>query len=143
MQYLLRLIPIFLFVAGTQLTAEEPKLTKAQQAIQGTWEVKKCFVNGKAEVMNNQYTFIRDNVTVIDPNIGTITGKYTVDSAKKPAQIDFIYPATADHGILHWKGLYSIKKDQLVFCLHFDGEQRPKELVEKSQAGLNVIILER
>lgn len=144
MQRSLLLMPLLLVLSGSQLLAEEPKLTKAQLAIQGTWKVDQCYINGELEKWEFEYTFIKDNVTFVAPDQGPVTGKYALNSKAKPSHLDFTFPATKDHGILDWKGLYSLNKDRLVFCFHYyDGEKRPKELLDKPKAGFNVIILKR
>jgi len=141
-------------VAGADQPAQASKPGKDKQPnkpaktdkdkLQGTWIVVSAQFDGKPApdefVKSFKLVFVGDKVTVHPSDDGTEGGKdgsFTLDTKKKPKEIDF----TGDDKTT--KGIYTFEKEQLELAMAEIGQDRPTEF--KSQAGTRhgVIVMKR
>ena len=111
---------------------------KDQKKFAGTWSVVSATKGGKPapadEIKEIRFTFSGDKMTF---RMGDKSkdGTYTIDPAKKPAQID----VTAD-GMSH-PGIYQFEGDTLKLCVGHD--ERPAEFKSAEGSKTMLITLKR
>ena len=102
---LVSLLFVTLVVLSCQTWAQESGETADHQAIQGTWQLDTFHVDSEKESrFNLQYTFIKDKVSVVEPELGTVDGQYVLNSSVSPHEIDMLFKPKGGVS-MHWKGL--------------------------------------
>jgi RNA polymerase sigma factor (sigma-70 family) len=111
-------------------SAQDAKSDK--EKLQGTWE----FVSGEfggqqakgaeAEQMKMlKFVFKGDKLTA------KTEGEYTIDSSKKPKQIDLKISDGPENERGTWKGIYELKGDELTLCVALPNQDRPAAFATK------------
>ncbi len=112
--------------------------------LQGTWIVVSAQFGGKPApdefVKSFKLVFVGDKVTVHPSDDGTEGGKggsFTLDTKKKPKEIDF----GGDDKTT--KGIYTFEKEQLKLAMAEIGQDRPTEFKSPDGTRLILIVLKR
>ncbi len=119
------------------------KVTSDKQKIQGNWKVVSAEVDGESveEIPAVQIIFVGDRMTVLEDGEVTLNGKYTLDPAQTPAQIDLAVSRQGQAEV--HKGIYKLEGGVLKICGVDPGHPRPAKLVTKQGDGAMLLRLRR
>jgi len=129
---------LFAAAGGAVLAADPDK------ALNGSYKVTKISKGGTDapdEVVKGFKSFaMKDGTIEFQMMDRTEKGKFTTDTAHKPAHID-ITPTTGPDADKTMKGIYKLEKGVLTICLSHTGD-RPKDFDAKGD-DIGVIVLEK
>jgi uncharacterized protein (TIGR03067 family) len=114
------------------VAAGEDDAKKEKEKLHGTWKVVSVEERGtsKEDNENHSIAFTGDDFIVKRGDDMMIKGKFKIDPAKKPMEIDLAI-AESQKDELKGKtglGIYSVDGDTLKFCVNEPGDDaRPKE----------------
>jgi uncharacterized protein (TIGR03067 family) len=114
--------------------------------IQGTWKFLSQERDGKArpadEVAKLKITFTGDKWSVRYEDKVVQAGTHTLDSSKKPAQVDAVVTEGEGKGST-MLGIYELKGDTMKVCFDPKGKQRPNSFTAKEGQFAGVIQREK
>ena len=109
---------------------------------QGAWIVVSAERDGKpsAEVAGHRLTFSGDAFTIQLEGRTLYRGTYSVESGRKPVQIDFRH---AEGGIKGktWKGIYRLEGETLRICDNAPNMAKPRPTQFSTKPGSGVICI--
>jgi uncharacterized protein (TIGR03067 family) len=120
------------FAAARAADADQPKL-------QGKWTVESFEYNGNPiEMLKDAVREFKDNKYTLKPKNGdVIDGMATIDSSKKPKEIDLEVNGRT------LRGIYEFDGDTLKMSYNLIDGKRPTEFVSKPESGLVLVIHKR
>ena len=128
----------FLMGVVSSSGAEDKK--KDIDRLQGEWELERMEAGGKAlpldKINDKKYTLKGDELIPVETPKDV--GKLTLDSTKKPAQIDL---TDRDKQTMH--GIYRIQDDKWEICFAAPGEARPTEFKTTAENKAYLMVLRR
>ena len=114
--------------------------------IQGAWTVVSAERDGKPaeDVAGHRLAFSGDTFTIQHEGHTLYRGTYSVDPARKPAQIDFRHTEGPLKGKT-WKGIYLLESETLKTCDNAPnmGKPRPAQFSTKAGSGHILIVFKR
>jgi len=129
---------VFSLLCATSVIAASPKAAKQvkdQELIQGTWKVTSFHDYGeempKQELAKLRVVITEDRVSFGAIGQDPMCVNYTLNSAKKPAEIDTTHELDPGKPFVQL-GIYSLEGDTLKLSLTGAGKARPKNFNEKS-----------
>jgi len=119
--------------------AQPDDLAEERKLLQGTWQAVRLEADGETappEVTKKvRWLFTGEDYTGVSPEMD-FKGKYTINPAKKPKEIDLL-PAG---GKGKMQAIYKLEGDQLTLCI---GETRPSDFVTKEGSKRTLYVLKR
>jgi uncharacterized protein (TIGR03067 family) len=116
----------------------------AQEAanIQGAWVVVSAERNAKPaeDVTGHRLTFSGDTFNIQREGRVLYRGTYSVETGRKPAQIDFLHTEGAIKGKT-WKGIYRFEGADLRICDNAPEMARPRPTRFSARAGSGYICI--
>jgi uncharacterized protein (TIGR03067 family) len=115
-----------LFLVGL-LAATPNEDKKPEVNLEGTWAIKKMSNRGEEMPTLAVFEFTKDTMTMKMPGDEIKLGKYTINSNKKPLELDIVRQDGDQKGMTI-KGIFSMDGDTLKICLaEAPAVDRPKE----------------
>ena len=129
-------ILILALAVGAPAAKDPPK--KDEPTLVGHWTAESAIKGGRPDNNPSDATleFTADGKVILKEKGKDITGTYTIDSKKAPAELDM----TLEGGgmSINMPGIFKIEKDTLTLCLVFMGE-RPKKF-ESPEASMTLLL---
>jgi uncharacterized protein (TIGR03067 family) len=132
----------YVAASSSETPAKDDKSNKNK--LQGTWEFVSGEVGGKKvegdeadKFKKHQFVFKGDKLTAKEEYT------YTIDSSKKPKEIDLKVDKGPERERGTWKGIYNLKGDELTLCIAHPNQDRPTEFVTKENRMTMLLILKR
>lgn len=114
---------------------------KDREAMQGDWHCEKFVRDGQAASDDEAQALFRsvkgDAFTVFRFRKKGSAGKFTLDAAKSPKQIDFVFEVPKAFTM---KGIYKLEGDRLTLCYAGPGQERPKAFESKEDSGVSLTV---
>jgi uncharacterized protein (TIGR03067 family) len=127
--------------------AADDDAAKAAKKLEGTYEVVSAIRGGKPDEMAkhiDKFAFKDGKVVITLKEAGELTGTFTVDPGKKPAQLDLVRDNGSKDTL---KGIYETKETddglELTYAFGRDGGERPKDFKAESDKEVCVKLLRR
>jgi uncharacterized protein (TIGR03067 family) len=112
--------------------------------LQGIWEFVSGEMAGKkvegdeaAQIKKHQFVFKGEKLTTKQEST------YTIDSSKRPKEIDLKVDKGPEQEQGTWKGIYDLKGDELTLCMAPPNQDRPTEFVTKEDKMMMLLKLKR
>jgi uncharacterized protein (TIGR03067 family) len=127
---------ILALAVGAPGVKDPPK--KDAPTLAGLWVAESAVKGGRPDKNPTDATleFTADGKVVLKEKGRDITGTYTTDGKKDPAELDMNLEAGGMS--IHMPGIFKFDKDTLTLCLGFTGE-RPKKF-ESPEASMTVLL---
>ena len=112
---------------------------KDQEKLQGTWSVVSAEADGTAtdEIKNDKLVFAGDKITIKKAGGDEEHVTFTLDTSKKPKQIDI----NADGKMI--QAIYELDGDKLKVCAAMPGADRPTDFTTKAGSNRMLVTLKR
>jgi RNA polymerase sigma factor (sigma-70 family) len=130
------------YVAVGAGQAQDGKTDKDK--LEGNWEFVSGQFGGKEveggeaeEMKKHKFVFKGDKLTV------KVECAYTIDTAKKPKEIDLKVEEGPELERGTWKGIYELKGDELTLCMALPNDARPTEFETKEGEKTMLLKLKR
>jgi uncharacterized protein (TIGR03067 family) len=107
-----------LLIAGCLLGDTQKQETKTEANLEGTWTIKKLSVRGEESALPEEAVveFANELMSMKMMRNEIRLGKYTIDTSKKPAEMDIVRQEGEQKGMTV-KAIFSLDGDNLKICL--------------------------
>jgi uncharacterized protein (TIGR03067 family) len=134
--------PVLILALTVAAPAAKDPPKKDEPALVGNWVAESAIKGGRPDRNPSDATmeFTPDGKVVLKERGKDITGTYTTDPKKDPAELDL----TLEGGgmSIHMPGVFKVEKDTLTLCLVFMGE-RPKKFESPDGSMTLLLTLKR
>jgi uncharacterized protein (TIGR03067 family) len=134
-------IVLLLSAAYPALTAD---LAAAEDGLDGAWTAISAERDGAPanELVGHRITFDSDRFQITKDGSVLFGGRFTKDSGKEPAQIDFAVEDGAAKG-QSWTGIYKIENNELTVCDNASDPTAPRQMEFTAPKGYVCLTFKR